>query len=108
VRSAGSIALPAFFIRGIGMDKIIETAVRASMWMFVAWLGWLGFAGWIAVADRINLALHEHLCEAPKRVVIVVSRSTDGGFHRRRECKEPAAEVIRVVRNADGQLVRAK
>ncbi len=90
------------------MDKIIETAVRASMWMFVAWLGWLGFAGWIAVADRINVALHEYHCEAPKRVVIAVSRSADGGFHRRRECKEPAAEIIRVVRNADGQLVRAK
>lgn len=90
------------------MDWIMEKAVRASMWMFAAWLVWLGFAGWIAAADRINLALHEHLCEAPKRVVIVVSRSTDGGFHRRRECKEPAAEIIRVVRNADGQLVRAK
>jgi len=90
------------------MDKIMEKAVKTSFWMFGAWVAWIGFAGWIAIADRANLALHEYHCEAPKRVVIVVSRSTDGGFHRQRECKEPAAEIIRVVRNADGQLVRAK
>lgn len=90
------------------MDWFMEKAVRASFWMFGAWCAWLGLVAVDAGADRANQALHEYLCEAPKEVMIVWSRSADGGLHRRRECRELSADAIRVVRNADGQLVRAK
>lgn len=89
-------------------DKFMGKAVKASFWMIGAFVAWLGFAGWIAVADRANLALHEHLCEAPKRVIIVWSHDDKGNLQRRRECKLPSGEIIHVVRNADGQLVFAK
>lgn len=90
------------------MDWFMTKAVHALFWMFGAWVAWLGLAAFDAGADRINQALHEHLCEAPKRVIIVWSRRSDGGLDRRRECKLPSGEVIRVVRNADGQLVHEK
>jgi hypothetical protein len=89
-------------------DKFMEKAVKASFWMIGAFVAWLGFAGWIAVADRANLALHEHLCEAPKRVIIVWSHDDKGNLLRRRECKLPSGEIIRFVQDANGRPVRAR
>lgn len=90
------------------MDWFMEKAVRASFWMIGAFVVWVAFGAWIAIADRTNAAMHDYLCEAPKRVIIVWSHDDKGNLQRRRECKLPSGEIIRVVRNADGQLVFAK
>lgn len=90
------------------MDWFMEKAVRASFWMIGAWGVWGCWALAIGAADRIDRAIQEANCEAPRAVMVVYQHDTKGQLHRRRECREPAVDAIRVVRNADGQLVRAK
>lgn len=89
-------------------DKFMEKAVHASFWMIGAFVVWVAFGTWIAIADKTNAALHDYLCEAPKRVIIVWSHDDKGNLQRRRECKLPATYVIRVTRDPDGKLVFAK
>lgn len=91
-------------------DKFMGKAVKASFWMIGAWGAWMGFAVTVAAIDRGNQALHEYLCEAPNHVVIAWSRDDKGNLQRKRACRPPVPEdqVIHVIRDADGKLVRSK